>query len=197
MRLKPNIIVCWGTLFAATLVIGCQRAEEVTDQDHGHSHADDHGHDHEDDHDHFHEHDHVVSDHRPADFADAVRSMSRLNREIAEEMASGHAKHADEALHDMTDIVRWLPEIAADSDMPEDQWNEVDRQSAALTDLLEDVRGEIHDGESIDYAATESFVSEFVQSLQEIVDDGAWNQQFGRSPPSGLAVDDVPDLSGE
>ena len=179
-------------LILVVLVVGCRQSEQA--DDHGHSHGD-HGHSHSDDgdkhdHDHFHEHDHVTADHRPEDFADAVESLASLNQEIATELESGDIDHADHAIHEILDIARWLPEIAADSDMPEGQWNEVDAHSTTLTNLIGVIHTDVHErASSIDYTQTEQDVAKIVTSLRKIVADGAWNRGFYGESGSEVASD--------
>ena len=124
-----------------------------------------------------------------------MESLRRLEQEVAEELKGGHHDHAEHELHEMVDIARWLPEIAADSDMPEDQWNEVDAHAAELSDMLENARITIHDGESFDYSATQTRVAAIVESLQSIADDGAWNSGYFQT--NEVAADSNSNPKGE
>ncbi len=68
---------------------------------------------------------HVIPAHKPKTFPDAVHRLRELN----DQFRSGSMidrKNLGIAL----DIANWLPEIAADSDLPEPQWNEVNTRSA-------------------------------------------------------------------
>ena len=170
-----------GLALMSGMLLGCQQGQQAGE--------------HDDDHDHFHEHDHASSDHRPGDFAAAVASLSDLNEEIAAEVREGHAHHAEEALHQILDIARWLPEIAADSDMPEDQWNEVDTYSLTLAELIENTSASLHGSDAYDYSQTEADVMQIVGSLQKIVDAGEWNGNSFNALPNEIAADNDP--SGE
>ncbi len=77
---------------------------------------------------------HVIPAHRPATFPDAVRRLRALDEAIGRGVVEGSAGRPidDRTLSMATDIAGWLPEIAAESDMPEDRWIEVDRLSAGL-----------------------------------------------------------------
>jgi hypothetical protein len=77
---------------------------------------------------------HVIPAHKPKDFPSAVRRLRELNGLIASKVAEGKAKSlvAEKTLPIALDIANWLPEIAADSDMPESPWNEVNDRSSAL-----------------------------------------------------------------
>ena len=69
---------------------------------------------------------HVIPAHKPKDFPDAVRRLMALDEEI------GRAPADEKALSMAADIAGWLPEVAAESDMPEGPWLEVDRLSSTL-----------------------------------------------------------------
>lgn len=77
---------------------------------------------------------HVIPAHKPKDFPAAVRRLRELERTIDEEMAGGRMKALvdDRTLPIALDIATWLPEIAADSDMPETPWDAVNKHSEAL-----------------------------------------------------------------
>jgi len=77
---------------------------------------------------------HVIPAHKPKTFPEAVRSLKKLNDQIVREVAAGQpgAPADEKTVHHALDVANWLPEIAADSDMPEKPWNEVNTRSAAL-----------------------------------------------------------------
>ncbi len=63
-----------------------------------------------------------------------MRRLRELNDQIARGVAKGQPAAApdEKTLNIALDIANWLPEIAAESDMPEKPWNEVNARSAAL-----------------------------------------------------------------
>jgi hypothetical protein len=69
---------------------------------------------------------HVIPAHKPRTFPDAVRRLRELNDRLARGASD------EPALGIALDIANWLPEIAAESEMPEAPWNEVNACSAAL-----------------------------------------------------------------
>ncbi len=83
------------------------------------------------DHDHI---GHVIPAHKPKAFPEAVRRLRELNDRIARGEAEGQPASApdDRTLNIALDIANWLPEIAAESDMPVNEWNEVNARSATL-----------------------------------------------------------------
>lgn len=88
----------------------------------GREHAHDHGHE------HAHHHD---PDHKPADFPAAVQRLREFQAEFA---AAGEP--GAERLQQVLDIVAWLPELAAQSELQERDWSAVDRSAVALGDWL-------------------------------------------------------------
>jgi hypothetical protein len=88
--------------------------------------------------DHHSEDDHLehhVPAHRPHDLAEAVTQISqRWPRLEASPGLAGEERAI--ALAELADIVRWLPELAADSDMEEGPWNRVHAISAQLLTRL-------------------------------------------------------------
>ena len=77
---------------------------------------------------------HVIPAHKPRTFPDAVRRLRELNDQFLQQgtAAARGAPIDPKKLQFTLDIANWLPEIAADSDMPETPWNEVDTRSARL-----------------------------------------------------------------
>jgi hypothetical protein len=77
---------------------------------------------------------HEIPAHKPRTFPDAVHRMRELNdRFLRVGAGSQNGSTTDsKSLGIALDIANWLPEIAADSDMPEAKWNEVNDRSARL-----------------------------------------------------------------
>jgi len=79
---------------------------------------------------HF-EHDHEMPDHWPNDLADsALKIRDRL---------SMHQRFPDlrsEMTSQIIDIVSWVPEIAADTDLTEEEWIPIDQQVQSLSKRL-------------------------------------------------------------
>jgi hypothetical protein len=102
----------------AMILAGCgadtppKSASSSADQEHAHD-------------DHDHHHDHGIPDHKPATFAEAVRQLPRRQKLVVSEFKVGHLDHALEAVGRFQDLIRWLPELAADTDLVESDWNAV------------------------------------------------------------------------
>jgi hypothetical protein len=113
--------MCRTVLLAAICLIttaGCHRVRSAGNE---HGQGDEHG-------------GHVIPSHKPKTFPDAVVRLRELSREIQTRVSQGktRALNDDKTLSIALDIANWLPEIAADSDMPEGPWNAVNDRSRTL-----------------------------------------------------------------
>jgi len=78
---------------------------------------------------------HVLPAHKPNTFAEAVPTLRRLNEALPQAGEGSGGSHGPAEI--LLDIARWLPEIAADSDMTEPLWNRVDQASTRLAAVYE------------------------------------------------------------
>ena len=80
---------------------------------------------------------HHTPEHMPADYPAAVEQLLALHVEIAN--GGSRAGDAIDVFAETYDVVRWLPMLAADSDLDEEPWNRVDRASRRLEEILNEV----------------------------------------------------------
>jgi len=74
---------------------------------------------------HF-EHDHEVAEHWPVDLNDLAEKLrSRLEKDIG-----------DETKHEIEELVSWVGEVAADTDLAEADWSPLYHRSEAVTEEL-------------------------------------------------------------
>jgi len=69
------------------------------------------------------DHDHHIPEHRPKDYSDAVRQLTRRIEQVRSE--ARHPAHALEELKKLRDVITWLPELAADSDLKKPEWDRI------------------------------------------------------------------------
>ncbi len=87
---------------------------------------------------------HHLAAHMPRDFPAAARRLTHLHQTLLEgsraqskELRTPNEKTAQiEPFAEMCDVTRWLPELAADSDLPEEPWERVYNSAANLESLL-------------------------------------------------------------
>ncbi|MEX0820438.1 MAG: hypothetical protein WD070_12630, partial [Pirellulaceae bacterium] len=80
---------------------------------------------------------HHLPEHKPADFPSAVDRLLALHVEISNCVA--RAADQLDVFSETYDIVRWLPDLAADSDLEEQPWNRVQVTTRRLEAILLDV----------------------------------------------------------
>ena len=117
----------WSTLLPLLLValfVGC--AERPTTGASGHPNSK--GHDHGHDHGHAH---HEDPEHKPQDFPAAIERL----RQFHADFATGPEANVEQ-LQIIADVLGWIPELAAQSEFSEAQWNDVDAHAAALASWL-------------------------------------------------------------
>ncbi|MEE2938572.1 MAG: hypothetical protein VYA84_21505 [Planctomycetota bacterium] len=86
---------------------------------------------------HF-EHDHEVAPHWPSDLADAADKLRRrLNAPVSEQ--------SKQVAKEIADIVSWLPEIAADTNLSEQDWIPLDTASNSLSAKLQSTDNKMTD----------------------------------------------------
>ncbi|MBL8815080.1 MAG: hypothetical protein JNL58_03540 [Planctomyces sp.] len=119
MNRDPGI---WGVLLIALAMAGCQSEAESVGVDH----QDDEQHDgdhHEDEHN-----EHFVPAHKPANLEGAV---NELRRRIPEAAGGQDAV----ARQELFDVVLWIPELAADSDLRKKDWERAAEASRRLHEV--------------------------------------------------------------
>ncbi|WP_166825854.1 hypothetical protein [Thalassoroseus pseudoceratinae] len=87
---------------------------------------------------------HHVPEHKPPNFSAAVDSIQDRIQELETSSSSASDEHE---LSELKDIVNWLPEIAADSDMRRRHWEEVDAVASELSRQLEQYTTESADSQ--------------------------------------------------
>lgn len=119
---KPIPIAALALITALTL--GCQQqAPTESAADHGHSHGHEHG----------HTHDHH---NRPTSLHAAVSELKEIRETVGAAMENGSPDDAHGALHDVGALLEVLPEIAADTDLPREKWEEAKAQNDKLFDAF-------------------------------------------------------------
>jgi hypothetical protein len=80
--------------------------------------------------------DHEIPEHRPRDFPHAVKRIRHRLAQFTMLIEVRDAELAAKKFKELQDIVRWLPELAGESDLPEAEWNEVQQISRSLQTSL-------------------------------------------------------------
>ncbi len=169
-RLTPHFAAATLALLAA--LVGC--SDENHDHDHDHDHAA-----------------HVDPPHWPADFPDAIARLLAGYQDTQTALSRQDSVHQ---LHDLLpvqrDLAKWLPEVAADSDMPEQPWNQVQTAAASILDVYEAALADLKAGRpfAADKIASAQPALETLRRLNQAADP-SW---FSRLPRATASQNSLP-----
>jgi len=148
-------------LAAASFLAGCGESAVDTVSD---PEAPEVGHHHDDHHDHH--------DEKPAGIDRALEEVRELRAEVEMSLSEDSTGHASECVKVLLDIVKLLPEVAADSDMPERDWVRTKQLAENLAKQHQAVGVAIREG---DYGKANSLLLSAdteIAKLDEIVSSG-------------------------
>jgi ABC-type Zn2+ transport system substrate-binding protein/surface adhesin len=125
----------------------------------------------EHEHDHEHEHQHEEHEHFPPHWPKSIfQASARLEQLI--ELADGRSLVDDRSSsrrvsveQELVDLLNWLPELCADSDLSEEVFNDMDKWSAKHKQSIED---EIRTGKSLAQLLAGQELRDRIQSLGKI-----------------------------
>jgi hypothetical protein len=130
---------------------------------------------------------HGVPPHKPADLSSAIVQIERRFAELVRDPDPAGPRFA-ERLQEMIDIVRWLPYIAGESDLPEAQWNVVHQASERLQPLLQQQYARVQRGAPAELQSVQSLLEATLAELRQV----ASSQPQAIDPPAGPIPGDVP-----
>lgn len=115
-------------------------------------------------HEHEHDHDHA----RPASLADGVAQIKTHVKTVEEAFANNKPQECDDALHELAEILEVLPDVAAESDMPKESWEEVKKASAGLFDAMMKIHEGFHgeDAKGASYNDVKTAIDENLAVLE-------------------------------
>ncbi len=131
--------------------------------DHGHEHGDDHGHEHGDDHGHEHgdDHGHEHGDDHGHEHGDDH------GHEHGDDHGHEHGGGEKNAQDQIADIVSWIPAIAADTNLPEQDWNQIESAANSLTAELNAAGGELTKAHRDQASALCQLIEQSLRNLPE------------------------------
>ncbi len=134
--------------------LGCQPATDTGKQQSGHGHGHDHDHDHSD---------------RPKNLQTAIAELTEMANAIRTAMEEDDPKSAHEPLHKVGSLLKAMPDLAADTDLPESDWDAIKAEVDRLFDAFGDIDSAFHkkDGDKqAAYDAAKSTVDEGMAALE-------------------------------
>ena len=121
---------CLGVL---VLAAGCQPVAETAEKEGEHGHGHEHG----------HEHDHDHAD-RPQSLGQAIVELKELSDSFCSAMDEDDTEAAHDPLHHLGKLLAAMPELAADTDLPEDQWKQVKEDIDQLFETFGEIDSNFH-----------------------------------------------------
>jgi hypothetical protein len=119
--------------------------------------------------------------HKPYSVSAAVERLEQLHGIILSEAAIPQDRHID-VFAEYIDVVRWLPELAADSDLSRERWEQIDRRAAELLLCLESL-GTLSDDEQREaYRRQRQRIEEHLEALRGLVPPVALETEDPVSP---------------
>jgi hypothetical protein len=136
-------------------------AEKAVTHDHGdgsgaHSHGDD-------------PHDVKITEadvKKPTDFKDAVARVKEYRKEIEVKAGGDVPGKAHRPLDELEIVLKWLPGIARDSNVPKDQWETINTTAQQLRELFEKVHQNIDNKKNPDFPGVAKGVDEGIGRLE-------------------------------
>ena len=151
MKKYTRILIGSYLLTSILSTTGCQPSSSTDTQEVGHGH--DHGHD--------HHHDH--SD-RPKSLRAAIEELRKLGDELRVAMEKDDADAAHEPLHHVGKLLKTVPDLAADTDLPETDWEVIKTEADRLFKAFGEVDLAFHKKDGDKQAAYDS--------VKSTIDDG-------------------------
>lgn len=106
-----------------------------------------------------------------AQFAQAVAKIKQFRNETEQETKGGIPENpykAHQALDQADLVLTWLPEIAGNSSIPKDRWEEATTTANDLRGLFEKVHQNIDNKQDPDFAAVAADIDQKIAVLEEI-----------------------------
>lgn len=119
---------------------------------------------HDHDHDH-HDHDHG---HRPASLHEAVHELTEIRDAVRAAILEGDPDDAHDPLHEVGELLEVLPDVAADTDLPKEEWDAVKAANERLFDAFGKVDKAFHTKDGDKKAAYEEVATDLDEAIEEI-----------------------------
>jgi hypothetical protein len=103
-----------------------------------------------------------------ARYEDAIAHIRQYQQTIQQEATAGEPAKAHRALDNLDVVLERLPEVARDSGVPRDRWQEVNETAQKLRELFDQVHVRIDAGENPDYQSVADEIDQGIQTLATI-----------------------------
>lgn len=152
-RRRPSVLV-WVALSLAPL-LGCgSGGADLDAASDGHDH---HGHD--------HDHDHA---HRPGSLHEAVAELTAMRDAIRDALLDGEPNDAHGPLHEVGALLQAIPDVAAETDLPKEEWDAVNAANEELFDAFGTIDKAFHVKDGDKKAAYEEVSEQLEEAIEAI-----------------------------
>lgn len=103
---------------------------------------------------------------KPADFNDAVARIKQYRDQIERDTATATPGLAHRPLDELDIVLKWLPGIARDSNVPKSEWEAINTTGNQLRELFEKVHGNIDAKKNPDFPSVKKGVDEGIGRLE-------------------------------
>lgn len=110
---------------------------------------------------------HHTPEHKPANYPAAIEQLLGLHREIMNGHPTRSADQID-VFSELFDVIRWLPELAADSDVTKEPWDRIHHTVKQFELDLEEVRLVAADKRHDAYRSREVVIDSNLRELVEL-----------------------------
>ncbi|MEZ6100975.1 MAG: hypothetical protein R3E01_18705 [Pirellulaceae bacterium] len=130
-----------GALLCLGLAVtgGCNSSEKASEETDGHAHS--------------HEHEHEGA---PKSLHEAIDELRDMWAAISTAMDNSDPEAAHDPLHDVGKLLEAMPDLAAETDLPESEWNEIKSEVGRLFEAFGDIDSAFHKQDGDKVAAYES-----------------------------------------
>ena len=103
---------------------------------------------------------------KPADYKDAVARIKEYRKDIEVNAGGDVPGKAHRPLDELDIVLKWLPGIARDSNVPKSQWETINTSTQKLRELFEKVHQNIDNKKNPDFPGVAKDVDETIGRLE-------------------------------
>lgn len=153
------LVLCCGALVALS---GCSRSEGLSAESQPLSVRDT-----------YEEHGHDLPAHYPESFPAAVDDLARRHEELTSAFLANVAKVDSVRFQELCDVAKWLPRLAADSDLSEAEWLPANAAAARIQAAYEALRPLVEQAAKVDPQPLLAKVVHELPTLKQIAESNA------------------------
>lgn len=152
LRLPHSFTIVSLAVLCSLTCMGCNSTTTEGETD-AHTHGHEHGHEHAS---------------RPESLHKTVEQLAEIQQEIGSAIEAGDTEAAHGPLHEVAELLEAVPDIAAETELPKEQWKAVKAASDRLFAAYAVIDKAFHTEDGDKQAAYEQVADELSEALEEI-----------------------------